>query len=85
MFVLIGEVDDIVEIRGGFSVEEREERIALFDTERGARSWAEALRLKNVVRESFAPDRVFRQNSLLGGFESYRIEEVKEELPHFGV
>lgn len=84
MFVLIGEGYDVVQhhIGESFVQEDFETRVALFDVEADAKAYAESFRLSNPRSQSFSSPQVFRANSPMCLFVSYRIEtDEKEFLP----
>ena len=86
MFVLIGEGSDVYqEVVGGcFEAHDFEDELALFPSKASAKKHAEGFRLKHPHYGSFGEYRIFRANSMLGRYSSYRIEDYsRATLPVF--
>lgn len=81
MYVLIGEGYDVSQtfIGGPFEEVDFEERVALFTHKADAKAFAEKFRLQTPQPTSFAAPQVFKRNSRMSRFTSYRIEQYVEE------
>lgn len=81
----MGERNEIYqeEIGGPFKEHFSTEKIATFDCEKDALDYINKSKLKHVVRNSFAPKRLFKTNSLLSPYQDVWVEKYEaEDLPH---
>lgn len=68
-----------VGIGGEWEVTETEDIVALFSTRERAEEYIEKSRLKQVRRRTFAPNVIFRSNSLLSTASEAWVEEYVSE------
>ena len=83
MYCIIGEINEVYQERYGdpYTDHYTEEVIATFDSEKEAEDYIKKSALKQVIRNTYAANQVYKKNCLLSGCVEARVEKYYKPFP----